>query len=574
VATTLDLYDVLLRGDTSADVRLQPGDVIFIPPAGSQVGIEGEVLRPAIYELKQERTVGDVLQLAGGLLSTAYPQAARLARVSAYQERMQQDIDLRMPNALGQQLRDDDLLSVPSILDRVDNIVTLQGHVLRPGRLQYRPGMRISDLIPSVEDLRPMPDLNYVLVRREMGADRRVIALSVNLQLALQNRGGADDVPLLPRDQVRVFGIDGDRPALAELLDELRLQATLDSAAPLVRVGGRVRAPGTYPLEPDMRVSDLLRAGGALGEAAYASDAEITRYEVVNGEYRQIGLINVNLDAVRRGDAAADIALRSYDFLNVREVTDWREQETVTFTGEVRFPGTYPIRKGETLLTALARAGGLTEHAYAGGVVLTRERLKLQEQQQLSQLAERLEADLAGLQLRRSNAEDDKTQDANAAGMAMLQQLRATKPVGRLAMDFDRILTADPGSEDDVVLESGDTLLVPSLMQSVTVLGEVQTQASLLFERGLSVQDYIARSGGTTQRADKSRIYVVRANGLVIARESRLKFWKMRGSEALHPGDTIVVPADLDAVRAIPLWTSVSSIIYNLAVGAAAVNSF
>ena len=480
VVTTLDLYDVLLRGDTTADVRLKPGDVIFIPPVGTQVGLSGEVLRPAVYELTEEKALGDALELAGGLLNTAYPQAARLSRVSTYRERMQQDIDLRLPGSQSLAIRNGDILNVPSILDRVDNVVTLEGHVLRPGRVQYQAGMRLTDLIASVEELQPMPDLHYVLIRREEGQERRVVALSADLQRALLNRNGPDNVPLLPRDQVRVFGISGGRPELDALVEELRLQATLDQAAPVVRIAGRVRAPGDYPLEPDMQVSDLLRAGGALSEAAYASDAEITRYEVLNGDYRQVGLVNVNLAAIRQGDKLADIPLRPYDFLNVREVTDWREQETVTLSGEIRFPGTYPIRRGETLLSVLERAGGLTEHAYTNGAVFTRQRLIAQEQEQLDQLAERLEADLASLQLQRANLDEDQSNTASAAGMAMLQQLRNTRPVGRLAMDFDRMITADPGSEEDLVLENGDVLLVPGVMQSVSVLGEVQTPTSLL----------------------------------------------------------------------------------------------
>jgi protein involved in polysaccharide export with SLBB domain len=324
-----------------------------------------------------------------------------------------------------------------------------------------------------------------------------------------------------------------------------------------------------------MHLSDLLRAGGALDEAAYAADAELTRYEVINGEFRQVGITNVNLSAVRRGDASADLELKPYDFLNVREVTDWREQETVSLLGEVKFPGEYPIRKGETLLSVLERAGGLTREAYSGGAVFTRERLRLQEQAQLDQLVERMESDIATLQLQKSALDPEQSSNAIMAGTAMLQQLRSAEPVGRLAMDLDRLLTADPGSEEDLVLEGGDNLLIPSILQSVTVLGEVQSPASLLYERGLSIKDYLERSGGPTLRADQKRVYVIRANGQVMPTPSRLSSWLRRQDHGdLRPGDTIVVPANLDPIRPIPLWTSVSTIIYNLAVGAAAVNSF
>ncbi len=575
LVATLDLYDLLLRGDNSADVRLQPGDVIFIPPVGQRVGISGQVLRPAIYELKGETTAGDLAMLAGGYTPSAYLEGARIARVDAYRERIQVDVDLRQTSGQGTRLMARDVLIVPSVLNRVDNVVGLTGHVLRPGPRQYQPGMRLTDLIGSAEDLKPMPDLAYVLIRRETGADRRVISLSADLGAALREPGGQENLKIEPRDQVRVFAIDGQRPGLDLLLDELRQQATAETGEPVVRISGRVRAAGEYPLEPGMHLSDLLRAGGALDEAAYAADAELTRYEVINGEYRQVGITNVNLSAVRRGDANADLELKPYDFLNVREVTDWREQETVSLLGEVKFPGEYPIRKGETLLSVLERAGGLTREAYSGGAVFTRERLRLQEQAQLDQLIERMESDVATLQLQKSALDPEQASNAILAGTAMLQQLRSAEPVGRLAMDLDRLLTADPSSEEDLVLEGGDNLLIPSIMQSVTVLGEVQSPASLLFERGLSIKDYLERSGGPTLRADKSRVYVVRANGQVMPPTSRLTSWFSRqDGGGLRPGDTIVVPANLDPIRPIPLWTSVSTIIYNLAVGAAAVNSF
>jgi protein involved in polysaccharide export with SLBB domain len=575
LVTTLDLYDLLLRGDNSADVRLQPGDVIFIPPVGQRVGISGQVLRPAIYELKGETTAGDLAMLAGGYTPSAYLEGARIARVDAYRERIQVDVDLRQTSGQGARLMARDVLIIPSVLSRVDNVVGLTGHVLRPGPRQYQPGMRLTDLIGSAEDLKPMPDLAYVLIRREVGADRRVIALSADLGAALREPNGAENLKIEPRDQVRVFSIDGQRPGLDLLLVELRQQATVETGEPVVRVGGRVRAAGEYPLEPGMHLSDLLRAGGALDEAAYAADAELTRYEVINGEFRQVGITNVNLSAVRRGDASADLELKPYDFLNVREVTDWREQETVSLLGEVKFPGEYPIRKGETLLSVLERAGGLTREAYSGGAVFTRERLRLQEQAQLDQLVERMESDIATLQLQKSALDPEQSSNAIMAGTAMLQQLRSAEPVGRLAMDLDRLLTADPGSEEDLVLEGGDNLLIPSILQSVTVLGEVQSPASLLYERGLSIKDYLERSGGPTLRADQKRVYVIRANGQVMPTPSRLSSWLRRQDHGdLRPGDTIVVPANLDPIRPIPLWTSVSTIIYNLAVGAAAVNSF
>jgi polysaccharide export outer membrane protein len=584
IVTNVDLYDLLLRGDTSADARLMQGDVIFIPPVGAQVAVGGQVARPAIYELKGESTVGDALQLAGGAVPTAYPQGTTLSRIDAYQQRVQQDLDLRSPEGQGAAIRKGDVLTVPSILDDVDNTVILQGNVRRPGPVQYRPGMYLSDVLPSIDDVKPASDLNYVLIRRESEPARRVVALSADLEAALRAPRGPADVRLMPRDQVRVFMLGNERPDVEALVDELRLQATLDRLAPIVRIGGQVRAPGTYPLEADMHVSDLLRAGGALAESAYAVHAEITRYEVVNGEQRQIDLIEVDLAAIRRGDAPADVPLKPYDFLNVRQVSDWGDDELVEFKGEVRFPGTYPIRKGETLLMALQRAGGLTERAYPNGAIFTRTQLREREQKQIDDLINRMELDLATLSLqqaqdptamiarRGAGVSADMPDTTLATGQGLLGELRNTTAVGRLAMDFPRMLASPPGSPADVVLQDGDVLMVPGAQQSVTVIGEVNSPTSLLYENGLKRDDYINLSGGLTRRADASRIYVVKANGQVAA--GRSKRWFNADATDLTPGDTIVVPADLERVRPLPLWTSVSSIVFNLAVAVAAVNSF
>ena len=623
--STLDLYDLLLRGDTRTDVRLAPGDVILIPHVGPQAGIDGEVRRPGIYELRGENTTEQLVQLGGGLLATAFPQGASLARINEYQQRVVEDVDLRSAAGRNYRLRAGDLLTVPPVLDRVDNAVTLSGNVYRPVTVQHRPGMRISDLLPSLDALKPLSDTNYLLIRRELPPDRRVVALAADLARALQYRGSEVDVPLQPGDQVTVFSLlqldpnaeeeraarlqrdrqfqdfaarelgeqesqddkelkeeakewervlAADRRTVVDtLLDELRLQATHDEVARIVRIGGRVRAEGLYPLEPGMRVSELLRAGGRLSEGALVIDAEVTRYVVVRGEFRQVDLIEVDLAAIRSGDESADLLLEPYDFLNVKEVTGWREQESVTLMGEVRFPGTYPIRKGETLLSVIERAGGLTEWAYADGAVFTRESLREREREQIERLTQQMEADLAALALPGAQLPEGRsTADAMAAGRTMLEELRSAEPVGRLAMDLPRVLRAKRGTTDDPQLQDGDRLAVPGPMQSVTVIGEVHSATSHFHHGSLSRDDYVMLSGGFTSRADQRRVYVIKANGQVTgASTSR---WFRANDTQIAPGDTIVVPMDVERMRPLPLWSAVTSIIFNLAVAVAAVNSF
>lgn len=575
VVVTLDLYDLLLRGDTRADERLMPGDVIFVPPVGAQVAVDGEVRRRGIYELRGQATAAEVVALAGGLKSSAFPGGSTLARIDESQRRIVEDLDLRSGEGQARRVRAGDMLTVPKLVDRVDNAVTLAGHIYRPRTTEYRPGMRLSDLLPTLGELKPLADARYLLIRRELPPDQRVTALSADLAAALADRGGGADVELRPRDQVTVFDIEqGRREVIGPLLDILRLQATADTGAPVVRVGGQVRAPGQYPLEEGMRVSDLMRAGGSLAESAYVVDAELTRYEVIDGSYRQTDLLTVDLAAVRAGSETADLMLRPHDFLNVKEVSDWREQQTVTLRGELRFPGTYPIRKGETLLTVIGRAGGLTDEAYPEGAVFTREMLRQREREQLERLARQMEQDLASLALPGAQAGPGAPSPAEtiAAGRMLLEELRAAEPVGRLAMDLPRVLRAEPRGIGDLVLQDRDELLIPSAMQSVTVIGQVQSPTSHIHERRMGRDEYIMLSGGYTQRADRSRIYVIRANGQVAASGSNR--WFRAEQLEIMPGDTIIVPMDIERMRPIPLWTAVTQILFNVAVAVAAVNSF
>jgi len=321
-----------------------------------------------------------------------------------------------------------------------------------------------------------------------------------------------------------------------------------------------------------MRVSDLLRAGGSLDEAAFGGQAELTRYEVGPNGARQAELIGIDLRQVLNGEANADLALRPFDYLVIKEVPLWAEQEEVEIRGEVRFPGRYPIHRGETLRSVMARAGGLTNLAFVDGAIFTREELKERERKQLATLATRMESDLAQASLM-SAQEAGRAGDAGqalAVGQSLLAGLREAKPVGRLVINLDSAMAAKVGSEQDIVLKNGDRLMVPRVVQEVTVIGEVQSATSHLFTRNLGRDDYIGMSGGLTPRADEDHIYVVRADGSVVARGNS---W-FSGNVQIRSGDTIVVPLDTERMRPLPFWIAVTTIIYNLSIAAAAVNSF
>jgi len=569
----LDLYDLLLKGDTRADSRLLPGDVIFIPPVGETVSLAGEVRRPAIYELKDETSVRDLIALGGGLSPQADAKLATLERVNDQRQRITLDVNLTAAGQPATTLQSGDVLRIPAIRPVLEDSVTLSGYVYRPGEVQFRRGMRIADLLPSVDELQPNADQHYLLIRRELPPDRKITVFSADLSAALAKPDSPANFPLAPRDRVYVFDMESGRDRIVEpLMRELRMQSGIDEPTREVSIAGKAKVPGKYPFEPGMRVADLLRAGGTPDEAAYGGQAELTRYTVVNGESRKAELIKIDLRKVLENDAAANIPLQPFDYLMIKEVPLWGAQEEVEIAGEVRFPGRYPIHRGETLQSVMARAGGLTDLAFMEGAVFTREDLKQREKKQLETLAKRLETDIAAVSLM---AAQETGKDANQSlnvGQSLLANLRDAKPIGRLVINLDRSMGAKAGSEQDIVLKDGDRLLVPRITQEVTVIGEVQSTTSHLFKRNLSRDEYIAMSGGLTPRADRNHIFVVRADGSVVTHSGNA--WFNSGGVDIKTGDTIVAPLDTERMRPLPLWQAVTSIVYNLAISAAAVNSF
>ena len=571
---TLDLYDLLLKGDTSADRRLQSGDVIFVPPIGKTVGVSGAVRRPAIYEVKEKSTVADVIRLAGGLNPDAFAEAARVERIDPAKGRVVLSVDAAGAVANSTVVMNGDTLVVPKVLPEINDAVVLSGQVQRPGTYEWRQGMLLTDLVPSALDLAPGSDPNYVLIRRESKIDRTVEVLSADLGAALRNPGSAANVPLQGRDSVFVFSLEyGRQRVIAPILNELRLQSQFDSPFGEVTIGGQVRAPGQYPLEAGMRITDLIRAGGSLREGAYATTAELTRYAVIDGEYRAKEIVEIDLDAILRGDPAADLELASHDDLSISLVPDWNKNWSVTVDGEVKFPGNYQILQGETLSELIERAGGLTENAFPQGAIFLRESLRQREREQMDLLAARMEAELTAMSL---ETLDTTGRESLQTGQSLLTQLRGADPVGRLVIDIQQITTRnDSGTAliQDIELRDGDRLLVPVASQEVTVIGEAQQPTSHLYQPGLSRDDYIALSGGLTRRADKKLIYVVRASGAVIA-SNQSKWFGRGGSVEIQPGDTIVAPLETDRIRPISFWTQVTQILYQGAIAVAAVKTF
>lgn len=566
VVRTLDLYDLLLKGDTRNDARLHPGDVIFIPTVGPQVSVSGNVKRPAIYETKKEQNLQDFIQLAGGILPDAHLEDVKITRFEANRERKILNANYAIKSGQQTKIQAGDVINVGAVLEQIENSVSLTGHVKRESSLAYFPGMRVNDLIRGVGNLKEKVDLDYALIRRLKPPSNEIEVLSFNLGQALIQDSSSENIRLQVNDTVYIFELGRERTGMIQpLINELGQQSGNGVLFKQVSVGGRIKVAGNYPLESSMTVADLIRAGGGLSDAAYRLEAELTRDELDANFELQKRHIKIDLKRLLDGDYKADVILQSRDRLFIKEVPNWHENNTVELLGQVQFPGEYTIKPGETLGQVMQRAGGLSENAFPRGTLFIRQSLQEKERKYLLSLADNLEKDITLLSIEKDSA-------AVNLGQALLKQLREAKAIGRLVINLDSVM-ANVGDEfKDVNLQNGDKILVPEKTQEVTVVGEVQFPTSHLYNARHSRNSYLEQSGSFTSKADKKRVYVVRADGRVVNRESTA--WFSQGDFAeIQAGDTIVVPLDADYVRPLTLWTSVTQILSQIGIFAASIKT-
>lgn len=559
--TRLDLYDLLLRGDTSNDSRLLPGDVIFIPPLGKTTGISGAVKRPAIYELKNERNVSDIIKLAGGLLPTAYAPASRIERISKSGEKTLVNIDISSSSGRTYRVNDADIIQILPTLDTVNDTVSLEGHVKRPGDFAWRQQMHFTDIVPNADELLANPDLVIGLIQREEKITRKTQVQLFSPKKAFAAPQGLDDPQLHPRDIVTLFEYETNRVEILEdLVEKLKIQSSFTQRQQTIQIYGSVRFPGEYPLATgDMSARELISLAGGLTESAQGSGAEITRYDLNESRER----INLRKDFDL---TVENPILKAGDTIRIKQIPLWQKRESVELSGEVIYPGIYDLLPGETMLSVIERAGGLTPYAYPEGAIFSREELRLLEQDRLENLKVKIASDLAASNLEKSAA---KKEIDKAEADQILGNIEKTEALGRMVIDLPSILNRP--KKFDFELANGDKLEIPRFKPSVTVVGEIQHSTSHFYDERLDIKDYIDMSGGTKQNADKKRIYVVKANGRVYAPSSSA--WFKSNSKALQPGDTIVVPINTRKVDSLTLWSSVANIVSSAALGIAALSN-
>ncbi|CCN80352.1 putative Periplasmic protein involved in polysaccharide export [Vibrio nigripulchritudo SFn27] len=623
---TLDLYALLINGDTSSDVRLRAGDTLFIPTKSSTVAVEGQVLRPAIYELSGFTSLERVLSLSGGILPQAYLSKVSVRRQTASGQE-QFTLDLTQPSGLNFIVKSGDEIEVVTSSNNLQGAVAIRGEVVRQGAIEYKKGMRVSDVIGSVEnDLKLNADLEYALIVREINANRDIEVLQFNLGQVIKNRRSKENLRLKERDQIFVFdnglelgywyGTQKNKKAQAKkgvvekhqemidvetgavvinegvneinvqeadtianadnikqssreqllnpIIERLKAQSNFEEPAKLVEISGAVKFPGTYPLPAGETLTKLLQAAGGLSERAYLTQAEVTRSQRT-GESFESRHIPFSLRDVLAGNSTLE--LKAQDHIVIKTQPNWQQDMVIELQGEVVFPGRYSFQRGETLSDVINRAGGLTEYAYAKGAVFSRVRLKRQEQERLRLLNMQLKQEIGSLALRRQNSSATYTTPP-AQAMEIAEELSKTEAVGRLVINLPEAMEENPIS--DVLLEKGDKLYIPAKNPTISIMGEVQYASNHTFRPSMTVEEYLESAGGTKKQADTDRIYIVRADGSVMLPNN--SFWFSRKDKPLAPGDTIIVPIDTDYLDGLSTLTSATQILYQIGVAWKAVS--
>jgi len=565
---TVDLYDFFLKGDKSRDIRLQSGDTIYVPVIGPVAGIAGNVRRPAIYELNGEKTLKDLLQLAGGLIPTGYLQRVQVARTLAHDKKTVKDfsIDPRSSGSTLDSLADEvaiqdmDMVKIFPISNTLRGYVRLDGYVLRPGDYAVKPGMRIADLLPLDNRLPEYYAASAQLTRlHEPDKHPEVSFFDVDKALA---GDPAHNLELREFDVIRIFS----RWEMEEM--------------PRARLSGEVQKPGEYRLFPNMTVRDLLLLGGNPKLSAYLKMAELTRIRKT-GEAVTSFSIRINIEEAMKGNPAHNLKLEPFDELSVRKIPNWAEETEryVTLKGEFVFPGTYAIFKGERLSSVIERAGGFTDKAFLRGAKLTRVSVQELQQKRLDESIARAEQSIASKQAEQASLSASKEElEATKAALEGLRRnleiLKGRKAEGRL------VIRIKPPAEIkkthyDVDLMGGDTLEVPQHPNAVNVMGYVYNPTSMLPMDGETVGHYLNSTGGPTADADESEIYVIRADGTVESRQQHSFFGNFVSgsflSSRVDDGDTIVVPQRIERTAWLREIKDITTIMSQLAITAGTV---
>ena len=491
--SNVDVYDFLLNGKLSGDVRLQDNDVVTVAPYEALVNITGKVKRPMFYEMKKTESAATLLRYAGGFTGDAYTKAIRINRKAGagYSVFSVGEFDM---NSF--KLMDEDSVSVDSTIVRYQNMVEIKGAIFRPG--MYQVGGDISTVKGLVEAAAGLTEgaIGQHAVMHRMKTDRTLEVQSLDIVGILE--GTTPDVPLRNEDVIYI--------ASREENQELRT----------VSINGEVHYPGTYRYAANETVEDLIIQAGGTTEAASLVKVDVARRitnpSATEADDQIAQTFSFKLTPNFEIQGQPDFTLQPFDEVYVRRSPNYTEQQNVTIEGEVQFEGTYALsNKGQRLSDVIQQAGGLTKRAYPEGTKLLR-------------LMTPEERDMMETVLR--TAQRNSGKDSIDVRKLLTN---ATYPVG---IELDKPM-ASPNSDDDPILRDGDRIVVPRYTNTVSINGEVLYPNTVQLREGEKADYYIERAGGTTSTAKKSQTIIIYMNGMVAKADRKHK---------PKPGCQIVVP--------------------------------
>jgi polysaccharide biosynthesis/export protein len=566
VIASLDLYRLLLEGDVSGDQKLQQGDVIFVPSVGQRVGISGEVQRPGIFELKTGETLIDVLKFASGFSGFAFEREIRVVRSDSGIQRILKTLDASELSGITPKAGD--LIEVLPIDAQLVKSVQVAGLISRPGYVEWHPELRLEDLLFDARGARFSPTESIVVIEEYSDDGRPQFDVIAGARFF--------DEPELMSRRIAMDSVVTVIPTLGsnqfpraqffeDLVSRIEMAAPIGSPPQTVAVSGAVRIPGTYPLPKSRSISDVITLAGGFSSTAQTDSLEVISMGAdgfmannwPSTEYSQSGLVGARSEII------------------VRESRAHIQWPQVEIAGRVQFPGTYRVEEGATLQDLIQRAGGLLDDADLRAAVFSRASLRAKEQAQLRLIRAETDEMLAQQAIRNRSLTNAASADEVRLATELSRLLRVTEEMqtaGRLVIDLPAVIAGRV--DQNVRLEDGDRLVIPGIQQSVSVMGEVLVPTSHVFQLGLSPVDYLRLSGGTNDRADQGRSYVIRANGAVQPLGSMGILARQISAPApVLPGDTIVIPRKVDDISALQLWTSVTQIIYQSAIAIAAIGA-
>jgi protein involved in polysaccharide export with SLBB domain len=516
--------------------KISDGDEVHIFPIApyneDAIYLQGHVLRPGRFSYKQGMNFSDLIGSYKDLLPEPAPHYAEIVRLNPpdFHPSVESfDLTSALANpASAPKLQPLDTVRIFSRYDfEPAPEVWVGGEVREPGKYRTSGQAHLRDTVFLAGGVTQDASLDSAQLFRTQ-PDGTMKILSVDLREALAGNP-VDNILIQPRDRLLIH----------------RNSARVDP--PTVYITGEVAKPGRYPLTTNMQVEDLVRVAGGLKRSAYTESADLSRFEMNSSRTTPSDRLELNLSAAMSGDAKADVPLRDGDVLTIRQLPRWTDiGASMTVRGEVLHPGTYGIEPGEKLSSVLARSGGFDSEAYSYGAVLMRREVRDLELKSYMELVQRVKAEQVTLKALPEADTDQKNAKLTAIGQteATLAQLQASAPIGRVVIHISPNMKAWQNTAADVQVRDGDVLFVPKKAGYVMVNGQVFNPTAISYRPGHSAKWYLSQAGGVTQLADKKAVFVIRADGSVIAAKNNSDGWWGGDpmSATLRAGDVIVVP--------------------------------